>query len=74
MGLDAAIDDYLDHVATERGLTPFVGRERELVTLTDLLAQATEGRGQVVGIVGEPGVGSRACVMSFSVAPWRICG
>jgi class 3 adenylate cyclase len=40
-----------------RPLSRFVGRERELATLTDLLTQATEGRGQVAGIVGEPGIG-----------------
>jgi transcriptional regulator with AAA-type ATPase domain/predicted ATPase len=43
-----------------RGMRPrsqFVGRARELATLDALLEQATEGRGQVVGLVGEPGVG-----------------
>jgi DNA-binding winged helix-turn-helix (wHTH) protein/predicted ATPase len=43
----------------------FVGRERELTTLTDLLAQATEGRGQVVGIVGEPGIGKSRLLYEF---------
>jgi tetratricopeptide (TPR) repeat protein len=39
-----------------------VGRERELTTLHDLLAHAAQGHGQVIGIVGEPGVGkSRLC-------------
>jgi class 3 adenylate cyclase/predicted ATPase len=41
----------------ERGLTPFVGRERELVFLEDCLARAREGRGQAVSLVGEAGVG-----------------
>jgi DNA-binding NtrC family response regulator/tetratricopeptide (TPR) repeat protein len=46
----------------QRPLSPFVGRERELSVLEDLLGQAREGRGQVVGVVGEPGVGkSRLC-------------
>jgi putative protein kinase ArgK-like GTPase of G3E family len=41
---------------------PFVGRRRELATLRALLAQVEEGRGQVVGMIGEPGVGkSRLC-------------
>ena len=46
----------------KRPLSRFVGRERALSALDDLLAQATQGRGQTVGIVGEPGVGkSRLC-------------
>jgi DNA-binding NtrC family response regulator/tetratricopeptide (TPR) repeat protein/ABC-type thiamine transport system ATPase subunit len=43
-------------------LSRFVGRERELAILKDLLGQAREGRGHVVAIIGEPGVGkSRLC-------------
>jgi DNA-binding NtrC family response regulator/class 3 adenylate cyclase len=46
----------------KRPLSRFVGRERELADLRDLLAQAAQGCGQVVGIVAEPGVGkSRLC-------------
>jgi DNA-binding NtrC family response regulator/class 3 adenylate cyclase len=46
----------------KRPLSRFVGRERELATLRELLAQGAHGRGQVVGLVGEPGVGkSRLC-------------
>ena len=46
----------------KRPLSRFVGRERELADLHDLLAQVAQGRGQIVGIVGEPGVGkSRLC-------------
>jgi len=41
----------------ERPSTRFVGRERELGVLSDLLEQAERGQGQTVGIVGEPGVG-----------------
>jgi tetratricopeptide (TPR) repeat protein len=40
-----------------RILSPFIGRERELAVLDEWLAQAMHGRGQVVGLVGEPGVG-----------------
>src|SRR5690606_1682073 len=44
-------------VARERGLTPLVGREREITLLADALARAKSGRGQVVSIVGEAGGG-----------------
>lgn len=45
-----------------RPLSRFVGRERELTDLHDLFAQVAQGRGQIVGLVGEPGVGkSRLC-------------
>jgi transcriptional regulator with AAA-type ATPase domain/tetratricopeptide (TPR) repeat protein/class 3 adenylate cyclase len=46
----------------KRHLSRFVGRERELGDLRDILAQVAQGCGQLVGIVGEPGVGkSRLC-------------
>jgi two-component system response regulator AtoC len=38
-------------------LTPFVARNRELEQLAQALEQARSGHGQVIGIVGEPGVG-----------------
>src|SRR5688572_22612167 len=44
-------------VALERGLTPFVGRERELAFLKDAAQRAAGGRAQVVSVVGDAGVG-----------------
>ncbi len=44
-------------VAVERGLTPLVDRTRELTRLVDSVARARGGRGQVVSVVGEAGVG-----------------
>src|SRR5216110_601725 len=43
--------------AAARGLTPFVGREHERRLLRERFEQAREGKGQVVMIVGEPGIG-----------------
>ena len=43
----------------------FVGRDRELETLLDLFAAVEEGRGQTVGIVGEPGVGKSRLPLEF---------
>jgi len=43
--------------AARRGLTRFVGRVAELEQLRDALDRASLGHGQVVAVVGEPGVG-----------------
>ena len=49
-------------VARERGLTRFVGRSDEMGVLEAALARVRSGHGQVVGVVGEAGVGkSRLC-------------
>src|SRR5215831_8550673 len=49
----------------ERALSPFVGRERELTTLHELLVQIEAGQGQVVGLVGEAGVGKSRLLFEF---------
>src|SRR5207237_2624769 len=43
--------------AAGRGFTKFVGREAELEVLRQTLDRAGSGHGQVVALVGEPGVG-----------------
>jgi class 3 adenylate cyclase/tetratricopeptide (TPR) repeat protein len=43
--------------AARRGLTRFVGRNAELEQLRDALDRASLGHGQVIAVVGEPGVG-----------------
>jgi class 3 adenylate cyclase/tetratricopeptide (TPR) repeat protein len=52
-------------VAAERGLTPRVGRDRELTTLRDLFQQAKAGHGQVVFITGEACIGKSRLVLEF---------
>jgi class 3 adenylate cyclase/tetratricopeptide (TPR) repeat protein len=49
-----------------RGLTKFVGRTSELSQLGEALALARTGRGQVVAIVGEPGVGKSRLFWEFA--------
>jgi class 3 adenylate cyclase/tetratricopeptide (TPR) repeat protein len=47
---------------TTLGASGLVGRQRELAVLEDALAEVMENRGQVVGVVGEAGMGkSRLC-------------
>ena len=43
--------------AVARGLSPFVGRDAEIEHLGRALDRAGQGHGQVVAMVGEPGVG-----------------
>src|SRR3989454_2017390 len=52
-------------VAAERGLTPLVGRSRELGVLTELYAQAKNGRGQVVFVAGDAGLGKSRLLLEF---------
>jgi class 3 adenylate cyclase len=62
--------------AAARGLTRFVGREPELAALTQALAQADSGHGQIVTLVGEAGVGKSRlvyeCVHSHQTQGWRV--
>src|SRR5690348_13719490 len=51
--------------AASRGLTTFVGRDAELETLRRTLEQAGSGHGQVLALVGEPGVGKSRLVWQF---------
>ena len=46
-------------------MSPFVGRERELALLQDHLAAARGGQGQVVGVVGAPGMGKTRLLTEF---------
>jgi tetratricopeptide (TPR) repeat protein len=52
--------------AASRGLTQFVGRETDLDQLQQALDQARVGRGQVVAVVGEPGVGKSRLYWEFT--------
>jgi class 3 adenylate cyclase/tetratricopeptide (TPR) repeat protein len=51
--------------ATSRGLTRFVGRQMEIDALGQALTRAGAGHGQVVALVGEPGVGKSRLVYEF---------
>jgi predicted ATP-dependent serine protease len=61
------------HAATARGLTRFVGRQGELDQLRQALGSAGSSHGQVVAIVGEPGVGKSRLVWEITHSP-RIDG
>ncbi len=75
-GLDAPIDVWelvgaqpvrsRLQAAAPRGLTPFVGREVEMAELRRGLARARTGHGQVVTLVGGPGVGKTRLFYEFT--------
>lgn len=52
--------------AAARGLTRFVGRTAEFETLCQALERAGASRGQVVSLVGEPGVGKSRLFWEFT--------
>jgi class 3 adenylate cyclase/tetratricopeptide (TPR) repeat protein len=51
--------------AAERGLTPLVGRERELAALEDLFRQVKGRHGQVAFVAGEAGIGKSRLLVEF---------
>ena len=52
--------------AAPRGLTSFVGRDEQVEHLRQALARASAGHGQVVALVGEPGVGKSRLTYEFT--------
>jgi class 3 adenylate cyclase len=76
-GLVAPIDVYelvesvtgqsrLRAAAVARGLSRFVGRDLEFAQVVRALDRARRGRGQVVAIVGEPGVGKSRLTLELT--------
>ena len=55
--------------ATARGLTRFVGRDGELGQLGQALERARAAHGQVVALVGDPGVGKSRLVYEVTHSP-----
>ena len=64
------------HATAARGLSRFVGRDAEIEQIRRALALAQEGRGQLVAVVGEPGVGKSRLVYEFThshrAERWRV--
>ncbi len=52
-------------VSAQRGLTQFVGRQRELDQMKHAMELVRAGHGQIVAAMGEPGVGKSRLVFEF---------
>src|SRR5437773_7020288 len=60
-------------VVARRGLTRFVGRHSELEQLQRTFEQAKAGHGQIVGVMGEPGLGKSRLFYEFQLLSQRGC-
>jgi class 3 adenylate cyclase len=61
--------------AAARGLTKFVGRQRELQALKHAAEQAQAGHGQIVAVMADPGVGKSRLFYEFkatSQSGWMV--
>jgi len=56
-----------------RGYTKFVGREREMEEMRRALELAKQGQGQVIAVIGEPGVGKSRIVSEFKARAQSEC-
>ena len=75
-GISRAVDAYELIGATSartrvqagagRGLTPLVGRRTEIEIFRKLVDQAAAGKGQILAMVGDPGIGKSRLVHEFS--------
>lgn len=52
-------------IAEQRGFTPYTGREPELASLHICLEKAMAGRGQLVTVIGEAGIGKSRLIFEF---------
>jgi len=60
-------------VSARRGLTRFVGRHSELDQLQRAFEQAKDGHGQIVGVLGEPGLGKSRLFYEFKLTSQTGC-
>ena len=60
-------------VSTRRGLSRFVGRQSELDRMSRALDQAKAGHGQIVGVMGEPGLGKSRLFYEFKLTSQSEC-
>ena len=60
-------------VAAKRGLSQFVGRRNEIAQVQHAFALMKESHGQIVGVIGEPGVGKSRLCHEFKLLVQKQC-
>ena len=60
-------------VSARRGLSRFVGRHGEMDQLQQALVHAKAGHGQIVGVMGEPGLGKSRLFYEFKLTSQSGC-
>ena len=60
-------------MSARRGLTRFVGRHSEMEQLQQAREQANTGQGQIVGVMGEPGLGKSRLFHEFKLLSQSGC-
>jgi class 3 adenylate cyclase len=60
-------------VSARRGLTRFVGRHSEMEQMQRVLERAKAGHGQIVGVMGEPGLGKSRLFYEFKLLSLSGC-
>jgi class 3 adenylate cyclase/predicted ATPase len=60
-------------IAARRGLTRFVGRNREMEAMKHAAELARAGHGQIVAIIGDPGVGKSRLFFEFEAIEQSGC-
>jgi hypothetical protein len=59
-------------IAAQRGLSKFVGREREPEEMRHALEPAVGGHGQIVGVMAEAGIGKSPLLYEFKATTWLV--
>ena len=59
--------------SARRGLVRFVGRQNEMAQMKRAWASALEGQGQIVGVVGEAGLGKSRLCYEFKIVSQSGC-
>ena len=60
-------------VSARRGLSRFVGRHSEMEQMNQALEQTKAGHGQIVGVIGEPGLGKSRLFYEFKLTAQSGC-
>ena len=60
-------------VSARRGLTRFVGHHSEMNQIQQALGHAKDGHGQIVGVMGEPGLGKSRLFYEFKLTSQNGC-